>query len=112
MVLRQESVPLVRMVQRESEGDQLPWRLPRGFNCGFNCAESTNLATKKWVEIGRRAKACLCSKDSVRFDMGLFDTFLERKRQRGGEAEPEGLEAPLGQEVVKVPSGGDGVCTS
>ena len=114
MVLRQESVPLVRMVQRENEWViNYPGAYHAGFNCGFNCAESTNFATKKWVEIGRRAKACPCSKDSVRFDMGLFDTFLERKRQeREGEAEPEGLEAPLGQEVVKVPSGGDGVCTS
>jgi hypothetical protein len=39
-----------------------------GFNSGFNCAESVNFATSKWIEIGRKAKSCNCVEDrSVKF---------------------------------------------
>jgi jumonji domain-containing protein 2 len=37
-----------------------------GFNHGFNCAESTNFGTQRWVEHGNKARRCLCDTDSVR----------------------------------------------
>jgi hypothetical protein len=43
-----------------------------GFNHGFNCAESTNFATRAWIDIGADAKPCECSKDSVKIQMSLF----------------------------------------
>ena len=88
MVLRSESVPLVRFVQRENEWViNYPGAYHAGFNCGFNCAESTNFATPKWVEIGKKAKPCECSKDSVRLDMKLFEDFV--KKQKMGKTQDE-----------------------
>lgn len=45
-----------------------------GFNVGFNCAESTNFATRSWIQHGAVADFCRCSphQQSVRLDMGLF----------------------------------------
>ena len=43
-----------------------------GFNHGYNCAESTNFATREWIPIGAKAKHCFCRADTVRIDMGLF----------------------------------------
>jgi hypothetical protein len=42
-----------------------------GFNVGFNCAESINFATETWLDIGRKAGACVCSieQDSVKIDV-------------------------------------------
>lgn len=43
-----------------------------GFNVGYNCAESTNFATPRWVMIGANAKLCECRDDIVRIDMRPF----------------------------------------
>jgi len=37
-----------------------PYGYHAGFNHGFNCAESTNFATPRWVEYGKRASQCSC----------------------------------------------------
>lgn len=31
-----------------------PYGYHSGYNHGFNCAESTNFATKRWIEYGKR----------------------------------------------------------
>ena len=35
-----------------------------GFNLGFNCAESINFATERWLPLGQVAKHCHCIEDS------------------------------------------------
>lgn len=52
-----------------------PYGYHAGFNHGFNCAESTNFAAPRWVEYGKRATQCTCSKDMVKISM---DTFVKR----------------------------------
>ena len=85
-VLRSESVPLVRFVQRESEWViNYPGAYHAGFNCGFNCAESTNFATARWVPIGKTAKPCECSRDSVRLDMDIFERYYEEEKEEEEE---------------------------
>ena len=37
-----------------------PYGYHSGFNHGFNCAESTNFASPRWVEYGKRATLCYC----------------------------------------------------
>ncbi len=46
-----------------------------GFNVGFNVAESTNFASDRWVEFGKRTARCYCRPDNVSISM---DTFVKR----------------------------------
>ena len=52
-----------------------PFAYHSGFNHGFNCAESTNFALERWVEYGKHASRCICSRESVQISM---DTFVKR----------------------------------
>lgn len=52
-----------------------PYGYHAGFNHGFNMAESTNFASKRWVEYGKRATQCRCRQDTVKISM---DTFVKR----------------------------------
>lgn len=52
-----------------------PFGYHAGFNHGFNMAESTNFASPRWVEYGKRALQCHCRQDSVKISM---DTFVKR----------------------------------
>ncbi|GJN94718.1 hypothetical protein Rhopal_007809-T1 [Rhodotorula paludigena] len=55
-----------------------------GFNLGFNCAESINFATERWLPLGKVAKHCHCIDDSVNIDVNIWlrqaakDEALER----------------------------------
>jgi len=44
-----------------------------GFNQGLNLAESTNFASPRWIKAGKAARWCTCNRDTVRFDMRIFD---------------------------------------
>ncbi|KAI6242790.1 [histone H3]-trimethyl-L-lysine(9) demethylase [Aphelenchoides fujianensis] len=44
-----------------------------GFNTGYNCAESTNFALERWVDIAmHHATFCKCTKGAVELDLRLF----------------------------------------
>jgi hypothetical protein len=70
------SIPLHRCVQEAGEIIlTFPNGYHAGFNLGYNCAESVNFATERWVDIGKMAKSCACVVDSVRIDVaGIFNS--------------------------------------
>lgn len=75
-ILQKHSIPYNKITQLEGEiMITFPYGYHAGFNHGFNCAESTNFATPRWVEYGKRATHCTCRKDMVRISM---DTFVKR----------------------------------
>lgn len=49
-----------------------PYGYHAGFNHGLNCAESTNFASLRWIDFGRKATQCLCRADNVKIDMEIF----------------------------------------
>ncbi len=51
-----------------------------GFNTGFNIAESTNFATERWVEYGKRCVRCYCRPDMVHISMETFVKRLQPER--------------------------------
>lgn len=72
-ILKQYSIPFNRITQEPGEFMiTFPFGYHAGFNHGFNCAESTNFATQRWVEYGKRALQCTCRKDGVKIGMEVF----------------------------------------
>lgn len=61
-----------RSVVRSEFIINFPGAYHAGFNHGYNCAESVNFATKKWIPLGAVASYCDCNPDSVKIDMRLF----------------------------------------
>lgn len=75
-ILKKYSIPFNKITQTEGEiMITFPYGYHSGFNHGFNCAESTNFASPRWVEYGKRATLCSCKDDMVRISM---DTFVQR----------------------------------
>ncbi|XP_037070415.1 LOW QUALITY PROTEIN: probable lysine-specific demethylase 4B, partial [Pollicipes pollicipes] len=75
-VLKRHGVPVNKITQEQ--GDIMitfPYGYHSGYNHGFNCAESTNFASPRWIEYGKRATLCCCGEDTVHINM---DTFVRR----------------------------------
>ena len=66
-----------------------------GFNTGFNIAESTNFATERWVEYGKRATRCYCRPDTVQISMETFVKRLQPDRW-AKKAKRQGCQIPMG----------------
>ncbi|GAA5828560.1 hypothetical protein JCM11251_000850 [Rhodosporidiobolus azoricus] len=72
-VLANSGITLNRCVQLPGEFIlTYPKGYHSGFNLGFNCAESINFATERWLPIGKVAKHCLCIDDSVNIDVNTW----------------------------------------
>lgn len=75
-VLKQYNIPFNKITQEPGEFMiTFPFGYHAGFNHGFNCAESTNFASPRWIEYGKRASQCHCRKDMVKISM---ETFVKR----------------------------------
>jgi len=57
-----------------------PFGYHAGFNHGFNIAESTNFASPRWVEYGKRASQCSCYPDNVKINMDIFVKRIQPER--------------------------------
>ncbi|KAI8891067.1 JmjC-domain-containing protein [Backusella circina FSU 941] len=97
-VLFDNGIPVYRCVQQEGEFMvTFPFGYHSGYNLDFNCAESVNFALDSWLEIGRKAKSCSCTEDSVHIDVSCLEDIttppssvddgeievLSKKRKRG-----------------------------
>ncbi|KAJ5633800.1 hypothetical protein N7528_001642 [Penicillium herquei] len=80
----QYGITVNRLVHYEGEFViTFPYGYHSGYNIGYNCAESVNFATERWLDYGRIAKKCHCEADSVWIDVD------EIERKLRGEATPE-----------------------
>uniref|UniRef100_A0AAR2KR77 [histone H3]-trimethyl-L-lysine(9) demethylase n=1 Tax=Pygocentrus nattereri TaxID=42514 RepID=A0AAR2KR77_PYGNA len=72
-VLKKYGIPFDKITQEAGEFMiTFPYGYHAGFNHGFNCAESTNFATVRWIDYGKIATQCTCSKDMVKISMDPF----------------------------------------
>lgn len=80
-ILKKYSIPFNRITQEAGEFMiTFPYGYHAGFNHGFNCAESTNFATLRWIDYGKMATQCSCRKDMVKISMDVFVQFLQPDR--------------------------------
>ncbi|TSK53732.1 Lysine-specific demethylase 4B [Bagarius yarrelli] len=80
-ILKKYSIPFDRITQEAGEFMiTFPYGYHAGFNHGFNCAESTNFATLRWVDYGKMATQCTCRKDMVKISMDVFVRCLQPDR--------------------------------
>ncbi|XP_074053600.1 lysine-specific demethylase 4C isoform X6 [Macrotis lagotis] len=72
-VLKKYGIPFDKVTQEAGEFMiTFPYGYHAGFNHGFNCAESTNFASVRWIDYGKVAKLCTCRKDMVKISMDIF----------------------------------------
>ncbi|XP_059847620.1 lysine-specific demethylase 4B isoform X1 [Hypanus sabinus] len=80
-ILKKYSIPFDRITQEAGEFMiTFPYGYHAGFNHGFNCAESTNFATLRWIDYGKMATQCTCRKDMVKISMDVFVQLLQPDR--------------------------------
>ncbi|XP_029461035.1 lysine-specific demethylase 4C isoform X2 [Rhinatrema bivittatum] len=72
-ILKKYGIPFNKVTQEAGEFMiTFPYGYHAGFNHGFNCAESTNFASTRWIDYGKVAKLCSCSNDMVKISMDIF----------------------------------------
>ncbi|MBN3296457.1 KDM4B demethylase, partial [Amia calva] len=92
-ILKKYGIPFDRITQEAGEFMiTFPYGYHAGFNHGFNCAESTNFATLRWIDYGKMATQCTCRKDMVKISMDVFVRCLQPERyelwKQGKDATP------------------------
>ncbi|ROI16065.1 Lysine-specific demethylase 4C [Anabarilius grahami] len=78
-----------------------PYGYHAGFNHGFNCAESTNFASIRWIDYGKVATQCTCSKDMVKISM---DPFVRRFQPDRYQAWTQGKDSCSLDHTLATPS--------
>ncbi|KAF5909391.1 lysine-specific demethylase 4A isoform X2, partial [Clarias magur] len=82
-ILRKYGIPLEKVAQEAGQFIvTFPYAYHAGFNHGFNCAESTNFATQRWIDYGKQAALCLCRKDMVKISMDVFVLKFQPERYK------------------------------
>ncbi|XP_053492785.1 uncharacterized protein kdm4aa isoform X2 [Ictalurus furcatus] len=82
-ILRKYGIPLEKVAQEAGQFIvTFPYAYHAGFNHGFNCAESTNFATQRWIDYGKQAALCLCRKDMVKISMDVFVRKFQPERYK------------------------------
>ncbi|XP_061593379.1 lysine-specific demethylase 4A-like isoform X1 [Cololabis saira] len=72
-ILKKYGIPFDKVTQEAGQFIvTFPFGYHAGFNHGFNCAESTNFATQRWIDYGKRATLCSCRQDTVKISMDVF----------------------------------------
>ncbi|TWW72745.1 Lysine-specific demethylase 4A [Takifugu flavidus] len=93
-ILKKYGIPFDKITQEAGEFMiTFPYAYHAGFNHGFNCAESTNFATERWIEYGKQAVLCSCRKDMVKISMDVFVKKFQPERYENWLA---------GQDVVPI----------
>jgi jumonji domain-containing protein 2 len=102
-ILDKYGVPYQKVVQEERDIIVVfPYAYHSGFNHGFNIAESTNFATERWIEYGKRQRPCDCDRSRVKFSM---DEFVKRFQPENFEAWMKNLDiAPHPEDPPEVVS--------
>ncbi|WAR22970.1 KDM4B-like protein [Mya arenaria] len=80
-VLKQYSIPFNKITQEAGEiMITFPYGYHSGYNHGFNCAESTNFASVRWIEYGKRCLQCKCRNDDSDDDISRDIIKIKRGR--------------------------------
>uniref|UniRef100_A0A8C6SYF1 [histone H3]-trimethyl-L-lysine(9) demethylase n=1 Tax=Neogobius melanostomus TaxID=47308 RepID=A0A8C6SYF1_9GOBI len=75
-ILKKYGIPFEKVIQQAGQFIvTFPFAYHAGFNHGFNCAETTNFATLRWIDYGKQASQCACRQDMVKIPM---DTFVRK----------------------------------
>ncbi|XP_023563623.1 lysine-specific demethylase 4A [Octodon degus] len=83
LMLKKYGIPFDKVTQEAGEFMiTFPYGYHAGFNHGFNCAESTNFATHRWIEYGKQAVLCSCRKDMVKISMDVFVRKFQPERYK------------------------------
>ncbi|XP_051752848.1 lysine-specific demethylase 4A isoform X2 [Ctenopharyngodon idella] len=82
-ILRKYGIPFEKVTQEAGQFIvTFPYGYHTGFNHGFNCAESTNFATQRWIDYGKLATLCSCRKDMVKISMDVFVRKFQPERYK------------------------------
>ncbi|XP_026070288.1 lysine-specific demethylase 4A-like isoform X2 [Carassius auratus] len=82
-ILRKYGIPFEKVTQEAGQFIvSFPFGYHAGFNHGFNCAESTNFATQRWIDYGKLATLCSCRKDMVKISMDVFVRKFQPERYK------------------------------
>ncbi|XP_029355577.1 lysine-specific demethylase 4A-like [Echeneis naucrates] len=72
-ILKKYGIPFEKVTQEAGQFIvTFPYGYHAGFNHGYNCAESTNFATQRWIDYGKQATLCSCRQDVVKISMDVF----------------------------------------
>ncbi|XP_029474599.1 lysine-specific demethylase 4A isoform X2 [Rhinatrema bivittatum] len=82
-ILKKYGIPFDKVTQEAGQFMiTFPYGYHAGFNHGFNCAESTNFATLRWIEYGKQSVLCSCRKDMVKISMDVFVRKFQPERYK------------------------------